>query len=331
MATAKNNTIFKVDGDRLFYRTKSGVYKELTNAGPQQLKIQKIKDRTAYNFVLSGPDNSGVQSEFEMPEIERLSDQIDKATRDTGWLTPKKQLAQVYWRRRDNEPSVRLYYRRVGATVFFMVRGNYIGDIPGVKDGYQDDTYPELKPEANRGEKVALRRCIGWALVCFKDKYAPDNKRGFPITNLDEMNADGSGRGSSRVPEGFRPIFPQEIKCRTEFKRNNADKSADDWIKAKGAEVNSGANIPLPLVATYGGKYRYDKFDEMIGYFFISAKSDSNCVMQLRNFRVEENLSDLKFNGVSWITDDAFPSEQFLKENFYKVTDFDRNYIKKNW
>lgn len=248
----------------------------------------------------------------------------DAELKDTGWLTPKKQLVNVYWRNRDKEPSVRLYYRRVGSTVYFMIRGTFLGDIGGT-----EDTYPEIKPDASRGETKPYRRCIGWGLVCFKDTSAPDNKRGFPITNIDEANPDMSGRTASRVYEGFRPIFPQEIKCRTEFNRSVGDGPADDWIRAKGAQPGPGANIPLPLVNYYGGKYRYDKFDELLGFFFISAKNDSNCVMQLRNFRTEENLSDLKFNGVSWTTDDRFPSDQFIKDNFYIVSNFDNNTIRK--
>ena len=255
----------------------------------------------------------------------------DAELKDTGWLTPKKQLVNVYWRRRDKEPSVRLYYRRVGSTVYFMIRGSYLGDIGGVgSDGYQEDTYPEIKPNASRGETKAQRRCVGWGLVCFKDTQAPDNKRGFPITGIDESNPDGSGRTASRVYSGFRPIFPQEIKCRTEFQRSNNDTPADELIRSKGVNnISNGANIPLPLVNYYGGKYRYDKFDELSGFFFISAKNDSNCVMQLRNFREDENLSDLKFNGVSWTTDDEFPSDQFIKDNFYVVSNFDNNTIRK--
>lgn len=253
----------------------------------------------------------------------------DAELKDTGWLTPKKQLVNVYWRRRDNEPSVRIYYRRVGSTVYFMIRGTYLGGIGGPSNGYQDDTYPEVEPNKSRNETVKQRRCIGWGLVCFKDYGHPDSGRGFPIANLQHANPDNSGREASRVPGGFRPIFPQEIKCRTEFNRSNGDASADKWIRDNNAPVSSGANIPNDLVKYYGGKFRYDKFDEMFGYFFISAKNDSNCVMQLRNFRNEENLSDLKFNGVSWTTDDAFPSEQFLKDNFYVVRDFDNNTIVK--
>lgn len=248
----------------------------------------------------------------------------ESETPDTGWLTPKKQLTNVYWRKRDNNPSVRLYYRRIGPTVYFMIRGTYMGDAPGVRDGFQDDTFPEIQPNKNRGETVKQRRSIGWQLVCFKD-----NGRGFPITRLSESNPDGSGSTTARVYEGFRPIFPQEIKCRTEFSRTNNDKPADDWIKAKGGQPSVGGNIPDFLVDYYGGKYRYDKFDEMFGYFFISAKSDSNCVMQLRNFRTDENLSDIKFNGVSWATDDKFPTDDFIRDNFYVVSDFDKNVIRK--
>ena len=246
----------------------------------------------------------------------------DNEIKDTGWLTPKKQLINVYWRNRDKEPSVRLYYRRIDSTVYFMIRGTFLGDVPG-----NEDTYPEIKPDGGRGETKPYRRCIGWGLVCFKDTKASDNMRGFPISRVDEANPDGSGRTASRVYEGFRPIFPQEIKCRTEFSRSVGDGPADDWIRAKGAQPGPGANIPLSLVNYYGGKYRYDKFDEMFGYFFISAKNDSNCVMQLRNFRTEENLSDLKFNGISWTTDDRFPSDQFIKDNFYVVSNFDNNTI----
>ena len=66
----------------------------------------------------------------------------DAELKDTGWLTPKKQLVNVYWRRRDKEPSVRLYYRRVGSTVYFMIRGSYLHEIGGVgSDGYQEDTF----------------------------------------------------------------------------------------------------------------------------------------------------------------------------------------------
>lgn len=248
----------------------------------------------------------------------------ESETPDTGWLTPKKQLVNVYWRKRDNNPSVRLYYRRIGPTVYFMIRGTYMMDAPGVRDGFQDDTFPEIQPNNNRGETVKQRRSIGWQLVCFKD-----NGRGFPITRLSESNPDGSGSTTARVYEGFRPIFPQEIKCRTEFSRTSNDKPADDWIKAKGGQPGIGGNIPDSLVDYYGGKYRYDKFDEMFGYFFISAKNDSNCVMQLRNFRTDENLSDIKFNGVSWATDDKFPTDDFIRDNFYVVSDFDKNVIRK--
>lgn len=253
----------------------------------------------------------------------------DAELKDTGWLTPKKQLVNVYWRRRDNDPSVRLYYRRVGSTVYFMIRGVYLGDIGGPSNGYQDDTYPEVEPNKSRNETVKQRRTVGWGLVCFKDSNHHDSGRGFPIVNLQHANPDSSGREASRVPGGFRPIFPQEIKCRTEFQRSNGDANADKWIRDNGAPVSNGANIPNDLVKYYGGKFRYDKFDEMFGYFFISAKNNSNCVMQLRNFRNEENLSDLKFNGISWTTDDEFPSDQFIKDNFYVVSNFDNNTIRK--
>lgn len=296
--------IFKESNNTLYYKI-GEEFKPLTG----QLQTLSISGR---NLMLSSGNN------VTLPEYE---------IKDTGWLTPKKQLVNVYWRNRDKNPSVRLYYRRIESTVYFMIRGTYLGDAPGVSNGYQDDTFPEIEPNKGRGETVKQRRSVGWQLVCFKDVGHSDSGRSFPITNLYESNPDGSGRTSSRVYEGFRPIFPQEIKCRTEFKRNTEDKPADDWIRSKGGQPNVGSNIPNALVNYFGGKYRYDGFDELFGYFFISAKNDFNCLMQLRNFRTEESLSDLKFNGVSWATDDKFPTDDFINSNFYKVKDFDKNVI----
>lgn len=296
--------IFKEKGGGLYYQV-GGTDKQLTDQ-TQTLSI------SGNNLMIS----SGNSVSLPEPKV-----------RDTGWLTPKKQLLNVYWRRRDKEPSVRLYYRRIGPTVYFMIRGTYLGGIGGPSNGYQDDTFPEVEPNRGRNETVKQRRYVGWGLVCFKDAGHPDAGRSFPITGIRHANPDGSGNDYSRVPNGFRPIFPQEIKCRTEFERSTGDANADKWIRDNGSPVSRGANIPNDLVKYYGGKFRYDKFDEMHGYFFISAKNDSNCVMQLRNFRNEENLSDLKFNGVSWATDDDFPTEAFIKENFYVVSNFDNNTI----
>lgn len=296
--------VFKESNNTLYYKT-GEEFKPLTG----QLQTLSISGK---NLILSSGNS------VQLPDAE---------LKDTGWLTPKKQLLNVYWRRRDKEPSARLYYRRIGSTVYFMIRGTYLGDIGGPSNGYQDDTFPEVEPNRSRNESVKQRRYVGWGLVCFKDVGHPDAGRAFPITGIRHANPDGSGTDYSRVPDGFRPIFPQEIKCRTEFQRSNGDANADKWIRDNGSSVSNGANIPNDLVKYYGGKFRYDKFDEMFGYFFISAKNDSNCVMQLRNFRNEENLSDLKFNGVSWTTDDSFPSESHINEVFYKVKDIDKNII----